>query len=59
LKTIFSEVTKQHSAEQSKYDHETDHSIDPEEQAEWNKEIDMRLAALADYSDTVVVIPLN
>ena len=59
LKTIFSSLTREHSDEQSKYDHETDHSIDPEEQAEWNKEIDQRLADLEEYSDTVVVIPLN
>lgn len=59
LKTIFAELTQKHSAEQSKYDHETDHSIDHEEQDEWNNEIEQRLAALAAYSDTVVVIPLN
>ena len=59
LKVIFSDLTKQHSDEQSKYDHETDHSIDPEEQAEWNNEIDQRLADLAGYADTIVVIPLN
>src|SRR3990170_2865993 len=44
LKVIFASLTKEHSDEQSKYDHETEHSIDPEEQAEWNKEIDQRLA---------------
>ena len=59
LKTIFSSLTREHSEEQSKYDHETEHSIDPEEQEEWNQEIDQRLAALADYADAIIVIPLH
>lgn len=59
LKSIFSALTKEHSAEQSKYDHETEHSIDPEQQKLWNEEIDRRLTDLADYSETIVVIPLN
>jgi hypothetical protein len=59
LKTIFAEMTSEHSAEQSKYDHETEHSIDPEQQLVWNKIIDHRLAELSDYEDTIVVVPLN
>ena len=59
LKSIFAELTREHSDEQSKYDHETEHSIHPEQQALWNKEIDQRLADLSDYVETIVVIPLN
>ena len=59
LKSIFSALTKEHSEEQSKYDHETEHSIDPEQQLLWNKEIDRRLTDLADYAETIVVVPLN
>jgi len=59
LKTIFSSLTKEHSVAQSKYDNETDHSIDPEQQALWNKEIDRQLSDLAEYADTIIEIPLN
>ncbi|HUR31447.1 MAG TPA: DUF922 domain-containing protein, partial [Saprospiraceae bacterium] len=59
LKTIFSGLTKEHSAAQSMYDNETDHSIDPAQQALWNKEIDRQLSDLAGYADTIVEIPLN
>jgi hypothetical protein len=52
-------LTHEHSMEQSKYDNETEHSIDPEQQALWNSEIDQRLTDLADYADTIVVVPLN
>lgn len=59
LKTIFAELSKEHSLEQSNYDHETEHSIDPEQQAIWNKMIDKRLNELAEYSEPVISIPLN
>lgn len=59
LKTIFADLAAEHSEEQSKYDHETEHSIDPDQQQAWNKIIDHRLAELSDFSDTIVVVPLN
>lgn len=59
LKTIFSALAGEHNAEQIKYDHQTDHSIDPDQQKLWNKQIDVRLTDLADYAETVVVVPLN
>jgi|SRR5687768_473481 len=59
LKTIFAELTQEHSAEQENYDHQTEHSIDPEQQAIWNKIIDRRLEELEEYSETIVVIPFQ
>lgn len=59
LKTIFATITKEHATEQARYDHETEHSIDPEQQSVWNKVIDRRLTDLAEFSESVVVIPLN
>ena len=59
LKTIFAELTQEHSAEQENYDHQTEHSIDPEQQAIWNKIIDRRLEELEEYSETIVVIPFG
>ena len=59
LKTIFAELSREHSFEQSKYDHETDHSIDPQQQAIWNQEIDTRLAELDAFSDTIIEVKLN
>ncbi len=59
LKAIFSNLTRAHSDEQNKYDNETEHSIDPDQQKLWNKQIDYRLAQLSDYSETVIEVPLN
>ncbi len=59
LKTIFAELTKEHADEQIIYDHETEHSIDPEQQVIWNKIIDSRLEDLVEYSESIVVIPFN
>jgi hypothetical protein len=52
----FTELVAQHRAEQVRYDHETNHSIDHHQQIKWNTRIDEQLASLSAYSKTTVII---
>jgi Bacterial protein of unknown function (DUF922) len=59
LDALFKEMAAQHRAEQARYDHETNHSIKPEEQKQWNAWIDSQLEALSEFSKAVVQVNLN
>ena len=59
LDDLFKEMATQHRAEQARYDRETNHSIKPEEQNQWNDWIDSQLEALAEYSGAVVNVSLH
>ena len=52
----FTDLVTQHRAEQVRYDHETNHSIDHHQQAKWNARIDEQLESLNTYSKTTVTI---
>jgi len=52
----FTDLVTQHRAEQVRYDHETNHSIDSHQQAKWNARIDEQLESLGTYSKTTVTI---
>ena len=59
LSFLFKKLAGEHRDLQSKYDHETDHSIDAEEQELWNAAIDSKLQELSEYASTVVTVSLN
>jgi hypothetical protein len=59
LDALFKEMAAQHRAEQARYDLETNHSIKPEEQKQWNVWIDSQLKALSKYSGEIVNISLH
>lgn len=50
LKVIQKSILQQWENEQNKYDLETDHSINEEKQATWQKDIEQRLQALEQYA---------
>ncbi len=50
LKQLFQKAAKDHSNEQIKYDRETHHSINREEQVKWDAWIEGQLEALAEYT---------
>ncbi|MBK9983488.1 MAG: DUF922 domain-containing protein [Saprospiraceae bacterium] len=58
LENIFNKITSEYRAEQNKYDRETKHSMDTEQQLKWNKSIDARLASLRAYSSSTVKVSL-
>lgn len=51
LKKIYTDVTKEKEEMQNKYDKETNHSINKEEQASWLKKISAMLKEYADWDD--------
>lgn len=51
LKKIYEDVTKEKEEMQNKYDKETNHSINKEEQADWLKKIAAMLDEYADWAD--------
>ena len=59
LDYLFKKLVKDYRAEQARYDRETRHSIDAEQQKKWNDIIDYRLNELADYASPVVSVTLN
>jgi len=56
---LFKKLVKEYRAEQYRYDHETEHSIDADEQKKWNTIIDSQLDALSDYSSTIITVTLK
>ena len=58
LRTLFQEMAQKHSDEQIRYDRETDHSINKEEQAKWNAWIQKELKDLSAYTDPDIVLTL-
>jgi hypothetical protein len=52
----FTDLVTQHRAEQVRYDHETNHSIDHHQQIKWNARIEEQLESLNTYSKTTVTI---
>jgi Bacterial protein of unknown function (DUF922) len=56
---MFTDMAAQHRAEQVRYDHETRHSIEDDQQMKWNKRIDAQLQELSAYAGTTVMIRLN
>lgn len=59
LEYLFRKLVKDYRAEQSRYDRETRHSMDAEQQKKWNAIIDSRLSSLTGYSSPVVTVTLN
>lgn len=51
LKRVYDEVTGEKAGLQEQYDRETQHSINKEKQAEWEKKIRSMLEELKDYAD--------
>ncbi len=50
LRDLFRNIAEQHRNEQIKYDKETNHSINVENQLKWNAWIDEQLSSLSDYT---------
>ena len=57
--SIFKKLVTEYRAMQTRYDHETRHSVDKEQQKKWNTYIDSQLASLSDYSHSTVAVTLN
>ncbi len=55
----FKKLVKEYRAEQSRYDRDTGHSIDTDEQKKWNAAIDSQLESLSDYSSPIVTVMIN
>lgn len=58
LNFLFKKLSAEHRDLQAKYDLETDHCINAEEQALWNAAIDSKLEELSKYSSPVVTVGL-
>jgi hypothetical protein len=56
---LFKDTVSQQRAEQTRYDHETNHSINAAQQQKWNTQIDKQLEALKAYSAPVVTVTFN
>jgi hypothetical protein len=56
---IFKKIVVDYRAAQNRYDRETKHSIDEDQQERWNAIIDAELKSLAEYSNPLVSIALN
>lgn len=59
LNRIYMEVWEDYAAEQSRYDRETDHSINKKAQLEWNDKVASLLRQSEQYKATVIVVPLR
>ena len=59
LNYLFKKTMAEYRAAQADYDHETHHSLNDQLQDHWNDKIDKELAALEDYSETVITVTLN
>ncbi|MEP6793091.1 MAG: DUF922 domain-containing protein [Saprospiraceae bacterium] len=58
LESLFNKITSEYRTEQNKYDRETKHSMDTEQQLKWNRSIDAQLASLSAYSSSTVRVSL-
>jgi hypothetical protein len=56
---LFKETVSQQRAEQARYDHETNHSINSAQQQKWNTQIDKQLEALKAYSTPLVTVTFS
>jgi len=59
VKSIWDKSLKELDAFQDLYDTQTEHSINKEKQAEWNKRIAQELAELDDYKDVEVICKIE
>jgi len=59
LSSLFKKTVKEYREEQVKYDKDTKHSTDNEQQKKWDAKIDSRLAELSKYSPSTVAVTLN
>lgn len=59
LSYLFKKMVKEYREEQTRYDKETKHSIDKEQQKKWDAKIDSRLTELSKYSSSTVAVTLN
>jgi predicted secreted Zn-dependent protease len=59
IENIFKQLTTEYRAEQNRYDYETQHSINKEQQAKWNKSIDQQLVNLTQFKDPNLVLSLH
>jgi len=59
IENIFKKLTADYRAEQNRYDQETEHSINKQEQTVWNSLIDNKLKALKDFEEKSLSINLN
>lgn len=53
---LFKEIVSQQREEQTRYDQETNHSINTAQQQKWNTQIDRQLEALKAYSTPVLTV---
>src|SRR4030095_5808583 len=56
--SIFKKLVTEYRTMQTRYDNETRHSVDREQQKKWNTYIDSQLASLSDYSHSTVAVSL-
>ncbi|HXU27664.1 MAG TPA: DUF922 domain-containing protein [Bacteroidia bacterium] len=59
IQSIYNELFRESSGEQKKYDAETKHSINKEEQEKWNKNIENELQSLNSFTTTEVNIRIK
>jgi hypothetical protein len=59
IENLFHKITGEYRVEQERYDKETVHSLDRQQQEIWNLKIDKELKALAEYSESDLTITLN
>ncbi len=59
VEKIFNKLITEYRAEQDRYDLETKHSLNEQQQALWNARIDKDLQALKDFTRTELTITLN
>ncbi len=58
VKALFEENTAQRNAMQAKYDLETDHMVDREEQAKWEEYVQEELDKLSDFAGRKVAVTI-
>ena len=59
LDRLFNDYAGQHRAEQVRYDHETRHSTEAENQKEWDQKIDAWMEELSAYIEDKIVVRLD
>jgi hypothetical protein len=59
LENQFRKIVAEYRSAQSRYDRETKHSMDAEQQKKWNAMIDSQLKTLSYFSNPTVTITLN
>lgn len=59
LTSIYQKYFNKCTAEQRRYDYETNHSINVENQEKWNVYIDQQLELYTGYNDTIITFPME